>query len=417
MKNISLAFIITVLFLSIWSINRSPQTLSFIDKVFSYTNNIVDNLAAVILHKPVTITELKDKYNSPSKKVRVLIVPGHEPDFGGTEFSNLKERDMNVELAQYLGDFLKNNDNYDVMMSRNKIEWSATLSTYFKDHLNDINTFLEDSIKERKSLIAVGEAKHSAPVVYHNKAPKNVATRLYGINKWSNENQIDITVHIHFNDYPRRNTSVAGEYSGFTIYIPEPQYFNSATTRAVAETVFKRLAKYNAASDLPTEQGGFVEEPDLIAIGAYNTADAASMLIEYGYIYEPQFTNESIRKATLKDLAFQTYLGLQDFFGGGNNVSFAYDTLVLPHSFEKNFDSNTKNSKDVLALQTALLLDGVYPPKGRDKNSCPRSGNIGPCTRAAIEEFQNKYNIKGENGRVGEKTNKDLNDKYSVRAI
>ncbi|HEY4478358.1 MAG TPA: N-acetylmuramoyl-L-alanine amidase [Candidatus Paceibacterota bacterium] len=417
MKNITIAFIITVLFFTIWSYNRSPQVLQMLDTAFNYTNGLIDSLAAAIIHRPITVTELKDKYISKDKKVRVLIVPGHEPNYGGSEYRDLKERDMNVELATYLGEFLKNNSKYDVMLARDKDNWSPTLLNYFNNYWDNITTFMKDSVNERKNLIAIGEAKKTVATVYHNTARTDVATRLYGINKWSNDNRVDIVIHIHFNDYPRKNTSAEGKYSGFTIYIPESQYDNSVTTKLIAETVFKRLAKYNAYSNLPTEQGGFVEEPDLIAIGSHNTLDSASMLIEYGYIYEWQFANADIRSATMKDLAFETYLGLQDFFGVGKDIAYAYDTLMLPYSWKEGFDSNTKNSQDVLALQTALILDGVYPPQGKDKNSCPRTGNIGPCTKAAIVEFQNKYNIKGENGVIGKQTNKLLNDRYSVKTI
>src|SRR3989344_4645635 len=77
---------------------------------------VKDQFAAVLLHKPVTVTDLQDKYNTPVKKVRVLIVPGHEPGYGGTDFQGLLERDLNVYLAEQLGSFLKNNGKYDVLM-------------------------------------------------------------------------------------------------------------------------------------------------------------------------------------------------------------------------------------------------------------------------------------------------------------
>ncbi len=415
MKNLTIAFIISVLFLTIWSVNMSPKTLVFVDGVFSY----IDNVASAILHRPVTVTEIKDKYESPIKKVHILIVPGHEPDYGGAEYKDLKERDIAVDFSNYLADFIKNDDNYDVTVARDKDNWNTIFSNYFANYWNDIVNFTKDSISERKSLIAVGQAKKVIATVQHSKAKEDVAYRLYGINKWSNENRIDIVLHVHFNDYPRYNDSSEGDYSGFTIYVPEPQYDNSATTRAIADSVFKRLAKYNAASNLPTETGGLVQEPDLIAIGAYNTLDAPSMLIEYGYIYEPQFANKDIRNTTFKDLAFQTYLGLEDFFNNGNtkNNTYAYDTLILPHTWETKIDANAKNSKEILAIQTALSIDGVYPPKGKDKNSCPRTGNIGACTKAAIEQFQNKYNITDEKGIIGKKTIQLLNDKYSIKAL
>ena len=75
------------------------------------------------------------------------------------------------------------------------------------------------------------------------------------------------------------------------------------------------------------------------------------------------------------------------------------------------------NPNEVFALQTALLVDGVYPSEGRNKNDCPRTGRIGPCTLGAIREFQKKYGIKGEEGRVGNMTKQILKEKFSVKAI
>jgi hypothetical protein len=268
-------------------------------------------------------------------------------------------------------------------------------------------------------LIAVGTVKQAPPTIIHNTAPDNVAYRLYGITKWANENDIDIIIHIHFNDYPGHAHNVAGNYSGFAIYVPEKQYLNSTTTIAVANDVSKRLVKYNPVSDLPGESTGIVEEPDLIAIGANNTSDAASMLIEYGYIYEPQFVNAGLRSAALEDLAFETYLGLQDFFDANNvaNTSLSYDTLLLPHKWNNSITKSDASSSDVYALQTALIIDGDYPPSGKNMNDCPRTGSLGPCTVSALGELQGKYGITDEKGIVGPKTRSVLNSKFGSSGV
>ncbi len=160
---------------------------------------------------------------------------------------------------------------------------------------------------------------------------------------------------------------------------------------------------------------GVVEEQELIAIGTYNTLEAPSMLIEYGYIYEPQFADPAVRESTLKDLAFQTYLGIQDFFGSGNDVSLAYDTLMLPHLWNKDITKDTKDVDEVLALQSALMLEGLYPPDEKSKNDCPRTGRIGPCTLDALSDFQAKHGIKNEKNVVGKETKKVLNNLYSAQ--
>lgn len=411
------AFAIAVIGFAPWLNVNNPSALSTFVSVFKEG---VSQVASVILsHKFKSVDQIVSNYknaNSGNTKVRILIVPGHEPDFGGTEFGLLKEREMTVELAQNLQNLLQNNDHYQVFVTRDNYGWSANFSEYFKNNWESIVAWQKASHDEFRNLISVGSKGKPKTTVYHNPAPVKVALRLYGITKWANENNIDIVIHVHFNDYPRSRTDMAGDYSGFAIYVPASQYGNSTTTKTIADTIFRRLSKYNPVSDLKGESRGIVDESELIAIGANNTSDAASMLIEYGYIYERQFADPVVRSLALKDLAFQTYLGIQDFFGSGNDVNFAYDTLMMPRTFERAINHNSDPS-EVFALQTAFLLDGLYPPSSRDMNDCPRSGSFGPCTKSALKIFQDKYDITGENGVVGPKTLEKLNSLYGVRAI
>ncbi len=117
----------------------------------------------------------------------------------------------------------------------------------------------------------------------------------------------------------------------------------------------------------------------------------------------------------MKDLAFQTYLGLQDFFGGDNDISVAYDTLMLPYKWSGDITKDKANKEDVLALQTALIVDGFYPSKGKTKNDCPRTGTFGPCTIEALTNFQKVYDINNEKGKVGQLTKSVLNSRYSLQ--
>ena len=414
-KHLFIAFCAIVILGVPWLINTYPQSMTFIDKVFIFAEN---NLASVFSHNSISVNELKEKYNAvptSQSKIRIMIVPGHEPNFGGAEYGKIKERELTVELAKNLAKFFANNSHYEVIVARDDQMWNTDLQNYFDNHWDDIKTFFNERKSEMTHLVSNGSVTKINNGVPHVSAPPGVALRLYGINKWINENNVNIAIHIHFNDYPRKNSSTPGTYSGFAIYVPEKQYSNSITTKAIADSVFKRLAKYNAVSNYPKENDGVVEEQDLIAIGSYNTVDAPSMLIEYGYLYEPQFNDEQVRGSALQDLAFQTYLGVQDFFGAGNDVSLAYDTLMLPYAWKNTINKNSTNKNDVLALQSALLLEGFYPPQNKTKNDCPRSGSFGPCTTDALTNFQNKYGIKGEREIVGEQTKKILNTRYSFQ--
>ncbi len=392
------------------------------DYILAGMKNIGSQLAAIVIHNPRTITQLQNKYSTETPnsvtRVRILLVPGHEPNYGGAEYGSIKERDLTVSLANYLSGFLNENKKYEVVTTRGANSWNPIFSSYFKNYWDDIINW-QKSYKEESLRRITTPQPSNKPKVYHNSAPDNVAYRLYGITKWSNENNIDITIHIHFNDHPGHSQRSPGEYSGFTIYTPEAQYLNSTTTRAISETLFTRLRKYNPISDLPGESEGIVDERELISIGANNTADAASLLIEYGYIYETQFTDPNTRELALKDLAFQTYLGLEDFFNfkGQSSLASTYDTLVLPHTWTVPISEKSSTSQDVYALQTALLADGLYPPGQKSKNDCPRTGKIGVCTKAALEAFQNKHGITGEKGITGPQTVEALNREYGVKTI
>ncbi len=348
------------------------------------------------------------------RKIRILIVPGHEPDYGGAEFGNIKERNLVVELGQDLERLLKADNDYQVFITRDTQAWSPIFADYFKNNWNDIVAWKKASRREMSRLISNGSTKIPVPAVSHNNIPANVAVRLYGINKWANENNIDLVIHVHINDYWGYPANVPGKYSGLVIYLPAQQYSNSTTTGAIAEAVFNRLAKYNPVSNLRQESSGLVSDSELIAVGANNTSDAANMLIEYDYIYEPQFVNPKIRGLALKDLAYQTYIGLQDFFGGSNDDDSAnlYNPSLL---YAWNNPATDKNSdpSDIYALQTALILGGEYPPAGKTKNNCPHSGIFGACTRAALMAFQNEYGISNKDGIMDEKTFGLLNNIYT----
>ncbi|MES2216710.1 MAG: N-acetylmuramoyl-L-alanine amidase [Patescibacteria group bacterium] len=408
--------LITLLAVPWLAVNYPEQTDFAYSVAKGIENSITGSLASAILARsPKSVQEIQARYTPTSpKKVRVLLVPGHEPGYGGAEYGDLKERDINVELADDLARFLNENGRYEVITTRTATDWNPVFADYFKTHWDEIDAWQKQARMEARQMVSVGQLKPAVVPVNHNNVRPDIGLRLFGITKWANENDIDITIHIHVNDDPRHNSRVAGEHSGFAIYVPEHQLGNSSTTQAIAANVFKRLERYNPTSDLAVEAGGFIEEPELIAIGVNNTAAAASMLIEYGYIYEQQFTNPEVHTQAINDLAFQTYLGLQDFFGSGNNITRAYDTLMLPRNFNRQMSKTGYKPEDVFALQTALILEGAYPPSATDKNACPRTGRFGPCTEEALAAFQKKHQITDEKGVVGTKTLGVLNQLYSV---
>ncbi len=288
----------------------------FIIGKISLPESIKEFFAATFFVQSITVDDLKSKFlEAPQtgRKVKILIVPGHEPNYGGAEYGALKERDMNVDLALRLAEHFKSNSHFDISLTRDKNIWNPELESYFKNNWQAIIDFSKLKKSEMEKLVLDGRlAKVNG--VAHPVVSSDVATRLYGINKWASENDVDLLVHIHFNDYPRARADRPGKYWGFTIYVPEQQYSNSLATREVAKHVLDELSKGFTISNFPKEESGIVESPDLIATGNANTVDGASLLIEYGYIYRPVFQDEEQSEKFMEEMAERTYLGLVDFF-------------------------------------------------------------------------------------------------------
>ena len=277
----------------------------------------IDNVAGVFFVQSITVTDLQSTYKKASKrkdKVKVLLVAGHEPNYGGTEFRGIKERDIAVDIAEEIKKLLDEESEYKVVISRDKEKWNPEIEQFFKDEWDEIIPWKASYQREMIRLFNNGKVKQVTDGVPHNDAPPDVARRLYGINKWVNENGFDIVIHIHINDNPRKKRNLPGAYSGYAIYIPEEQYSNAEATKAVAQKIEDRLAQTITKSTLPKENTGLVEDQELVAIGRHNTVDAVSLLIEYGYIYEPWILDPVLREASIKEMAQQTVLGIKDFF-------------------------------------------------------------------------------------------------------
>lgn len=276
-----------------------------------------DYLASVFFVDSVTASGLRTTYDqalSTGKKVKVLIVPGHEPTLGGAEYLDMRERTMTPPLAAKIAERFKADPRFEVMVARDASGWNPALASYFASNGDSIVAFTKAKKAEMRRLVSANKVSTATAGVMHGTAVPEIAYRLYGINKWANENGVDVTIHIHFNNYPRRRLNEPGAYRGFTIYVPETQYSNAKATREVAMSVFKRLSTVASVSNLPKEDAGIVDDQDLIAVGSANSMDGVSMLIEYGYIYEPQFATEASRQAEYDKFARETFQGVQDFF-------------------------------------------------------------------------------------------------------
>lgn len=365
-----------------------------------------------------TPSYLKKQFRN--ERVRVLIVPGHDDSSVGTAFRGVKEADLNLILGELLFDFFEKDDRFNVFLVRDKNGYRKEFSEYFIKDRNNIIAF-RDKFKGIMNLaFDVGILRRERKVI-HNSVYGDTSIKLYGINKWANENDIDMVLHIHFNDYPGHGYNRAGKYTGFSIYVPEEQLPNNKASVDVAKAVLGKLKKYFAVSNYPPESEGIVEDQELIVLGANGSLDTPALLIEYGYIYESPLVSSSLRPLVLRDMALATYAGVNQYFNRKVISDSGYDTFLLPYSWENNMTNGLRSSKDVLSLQVALIQEKVYPPKGYSLSECPLTGNFGNCTKKASAEFQEKYkkeilsplNLLAGTGFVGKSTLKKLNELYS----
>ncbi|MBI4059645.1 N-acetylmuramoyl-L-alanine amidase [Candidatus Giovannonibacteria bacterium] len=377
---------------------------------------IRDFLASVFFTDSVTeesLNEIYQKARREEDKIKILIVPGHDSMFWGTDFRGVKEADLTLKLGEELFRLFQGDAVFDVAISRTAAGYDRALAEFFEEKKDEIREFMNTQRELMKRHMDLGEISSNV-IVQHNNAPGEMRLKLYGINKWANDNGIDILIHVHFNDYAGRSRSLPGRYSGFSIYVPERQYSNAKGSQALAASIFNRLAEFYASSDLPKEDAGVVEDQELIAVGANNTLDGAVALVEYGYIYEPLVQGEKTREVAISDLALKTYLGVTDLFkSGGKREDGAFETKFLPYQWERNVSRGARADLDVAALQAALILEGVYPPGNVSKNDCPLSGNFGSCTERALKDLQTRYELS-PTGRLDGNTRAKLNELYGL---
>jgi N-acetylmuramoyl-L-alanine amidase len=239
------------------------------------------------------------------KIVKILIVPGHEPNAGGAdEFKQIKERDLNLQLSIQLMDDLSKNSNIKVILARDENSWNKDIETYVKTNETKIMNWVYDMKAKMFAKIDAGEMKLINPGMKHNEATSSAVLYLYGTNKWIAENKIDLVLHVHFNNNPKINGMP--NYRGYCMYIPEKQYDNSSSSRIFANYLDEEINKIEVKSNMPQEKNIIIEDQELIATGNYNTLKIPAVVIEYAYIYEPMMISSSSRNIFINKAASST---------------------------------------------------------------------------------------------------------------
>ncbi|MEX0933966.1 MAG: N-acetylmuramoyl-L-alanine amidase [Candidatus Paceibacterota bacterium] len=371
---------------------------------------VSDIIGTVFLADAVSEKDLHTRYrlaNEGKRKIRILIVPGHTPENPGTSYHSLPEWELTIKTALLLKRYLEADRLFEVSITQDTKGFTEAFRNYFEKERENIVDFINQKKSTMAYLMNRGVVNENQ-TVDHISVTQNIALELYGINRWANEHDIDIVLHLHFNDYPGRYKDSSPQHSGFSLYVPEKQYSNFKASRAIASYLFMSLNEYYPTSDLPLEKDIIIEDQDLIAIGAFNTLQSAVTLIEYGYIYEPQFVYKETQLPALADLAYQTYRGLKHYFEEDIHTTLP-STTHLPYTWKKNLRLGDKGKKDVLALQIYLTSEGLYPPTGKSRNDCPISGIFGVCTKTSLQEFQHERGIMPPSGYFGPQTRSVIN--------
>ena len=365
----------------------ASRARSFSSRAF-LSSGIGKNLTALLIEQGASGAQLRQAYNT--RKINVLVVAGHDDEVPGAVWRGMRESELNRMLADRLFQLFYADPHFRVSRSRTARGYTMDFQALFEtdEGRGQIDAFRSRAAQLMRQAFRAGEVAKRTNV-HHPAASNDTAQKLYGINKWANENNIDLVLHVHFNDYPGRPAGAAGKYTGFSIYVPESQLPNAKASRDIAESLLETLATIAPPSSMPQEQGGIVADQDLIAIGANASLKSAVALVEYGYIYEPQFGQPELRDAVLGELAFQTFRGVKKFFAPDyNGPAGGFGTTILPYRWEHALERGTQQKKDIFALQLALSKAGLYPPVGQMRAHCPINGNYGPCTAAAVAVFQ-----------------------------
>lgn len=359
----------TILLLVLLTIFLIPaRTFELYEQDLEAATNQIASLTSILEKRQNYVNQVEGR--TINRLVNILIVPGHDDEYWGTEFKGVKEVELNRITAQKLYEYLSLEEGINAVLASDAEGYNSIFERYFRREESKIEKFIKDSKKDFSKKVDTEEFK-KVETNFHNIAPDEVIYRLYGINRWVNNQDFDLVIHVHFNDHVGRKWNKVGKYDGFSIYTPGKLFSNYEVSKKLADSVFDELKKIRPVSNLSTEESGVIENHELIAVGANETLEAGSILIEYGYIYETIFLDPATRDTSLEYVAYATYSGIKKMLGEEPRAKENSSVEIL-----KN-----KVSKDNIEWQFQKALEGKYPPEGKTLRECPISGYFGECSR------------------------------------
>ncbi len=269
-------------------------------------------LISLIISVFVLVSQAIEPSIFSTKKIKILIVPGHEPNAGGAdEFKAIKERDLNLQLSIELKKYLEKDNNIEVTLARDENGWNKELETYVKTNETEIMNWVSELKQKMLAKVDAGEVEIIDPNLKHNEAATNAVLFLYGTNKWIKEKNIDVVLHIHFNNNPKYKGKP--NYRGYAMYIPEKQFSNSSSSKIFSNYLNEEIEKIQKKSNMPQEKDTIIESQELIAVGSYGTLNIPSVVIEYAYIYEPIMLASSTRTSFINKAASSTGIAIEKY--------------------------------------------------------------------------------------------------------
>jgi len=250
-------------------------------------------------------------FTEQNKKIKLLIVPGHEPNAGGASYGKINERDLNLQLSEILKNDLSKNTNIEVTLARDENGWNSDLKNYIETSSTTIMSWVADMKNKMLAKVNTGKIELINPNMKHNNATDEAVLYLYGTNKWIDENNIDLVLHVHFNNNPKYKGKP--NYSGYCIYVPDSQYGNASSSRIFANYLNDEISKIEKKSNMPQEKETIIPDQQLIAIGNYDTLKIPSAVVEYAYIYEPMMTSSSTRNNFINKAASSTAAAIEKY--------------------------------------------------------------------------------------------------------
>ncbi len=280
--------------------------------IFISAFSIIISTFIVLTNTLDTKAFFNDLLSQKPEKIKVLIVAGHEPDAGGAdEFKKIKERDLNLQLATQLRDTLSKDQNIEVLMVRDERGWNTELESFVTTNEKEIMGWVSEMKQKMFAAVDAGKMELINPDMKHNEAASNAVLFLYGTNKWIEEKNIDLVLHIHFNSNPKINGKP--NYRGYAMYVPEKQYTNASSSLVFANYLYNEIDKIQKKSNMPQEKDTIIEDQELVATGNYNTLKIPSVVIEYAYMYEPIMVNTKTRNTFIETAASSTAVAIEKY--------------------------------------------------------------------------------------------------------